>query len=204
MKKLSILFLLLSLSINAQLCKITTFRVPDGTLTWSSSNTDLYYGVEYTTNLSTNQWDHPDEPEWWNIKSTNDYISTQIPMFIIDTEDQMFFRIVSSPSIMPPSDYIDLSIGYWPSSSDKWWLQVHRVLTTEEVTRVFVTGEYIVGEYDLSIYGTEYGFQRWTSYDDGNYNLGGEPVLPTDSHIHIVSELGTNTETRTVSSYVTH
>ena len=202
MKKLLLLASLFAIGVNAQQCQITEFKTTDGTITWTNPDTNFYYGIEYTSDLLKGHWEHPNESLWWNIQSTDPEISTQIPMSVINDESVMFFRIVSSPSPMPIV-YVDLNISYWPSSTDKWWLQVHRVLT-DDASRVYVTGEYISGEYDLSLYGIENDQQRWTSYDTGNYNLGGEPIFPTDFLIHVVTTAGTNTVIETVTDYETH
>lgn len=187
---------------HAQQYRITQFQTSDGTITWTNPDTNFYYGIEHTTNLLDGSWSHPYTPSWWNIRSTNSQISTEVPLSVIEEDQITFFRGRSSSTPLPP-EYYPLSLYKYSDPPESWRLKAG-ALTLTNVSRVFVTGEYIQGEHDLITTGTDpYGYQEWDSPIVGGYLLDEQPVLPTKFRIHIVSGSGTNTESIIISEYTT-
>ncbi len=93
--------------------------------------------------------------------------------------------------IDPDETEIQALLIYAPAGSDKWWLSFR--VNVNDASRVYVTGDYIDGTYDLFKCGTSYGRDDWLStnnpqcaHGNDNYNIGEEPALPINLVIHVV------------------
>lgn len=102
MKRIICMLLCLPLLSKAQQLEITSFQ-SDGTLTWTNSVSNLYYGVEYK-NAMDGYWNEA-PAEWWNMFETGLVGSVQLPLAEIE-DPTMFFRVVCSSSYI--GDYYDI------------------------------------------------------------------------------------------------
>ena len=199
MKTIITIFCLVVATTHAQQHQITQFQTSDGTITWSNPNTNLYYGIEHTTNLLNDTWSHPYDTSWWNIRSTNSLISTVIPMSVMEDNQIKYFRIRSSSTPLPP-EYYSMAIWHVTTTPDYWTLKAS-AKTLNDVSIVFMTGESIQGEFELTPGELDpYGYQHWVSPTD--YIFDQQPTLPAEFFIHMVSGSKTNTDTILISDYM--
>ena len=99
MKKIICCLLLLPFFSVAQHLEITSIH-SDGTIVWTNSVSNLYYGLEYKTTLNGIWKEAPGE--FWNMFVTGLVDSIQIPI----DHDAMFFRLVCSTNYV--GDYYDI------------------------------------------------------------------------------------------------
>ena len=201
MKTIITIFCLVVATTHAQQYEITQFRPSDGTITWTNPDTNLYYGIEFSTNLHSRSWIRPYVPSALNIRSTNSQISVEIPDYMFDTFDSMYFHIVSSPELLRPK-YYPSSIYHNVSAEPDLWALKASAKTLNDVSRVFMTGESIQGEFELTPGELDpYGYQHWVSPTD--YIFDQQPTFPAEFFIHMVSGSKTNTDTVLISNYFT-
>ncbi len=112
----------------------------------------------------------------------------------------------------PDPIIIQVKLKYWPHGTDKWFLGF-RVMVND-ATRVYATGDYISGSYELykcGVEGSKYPKDLWLSTNNpeciigiGEYNIGEEPTLPFDIVIHVVLPSGEETYPVTITDYETY
>jgi len=201
MKTIITIFCLVVATTHAQQYQITQFLPSDGTITWTNPDTNHYYGIEHTTNLLNDAWSHPYDTSWWNIRSTNSSISTEIPMSVMEDNEIKYFRIRSSLTPLPP-EYYPASISHHVnvSTTPDYWTLIAGAKTLNDVSRVFMTGESIQGEFELTPGELDpYGYQQWAS--PSGYLFDQQPTFPAEFFIHMVSGSKTNTDTVLISDY---
>lgn len=115
----------------------------------------------------------------------------------------------------PCTESSEVNLEYSPSGTDKWWLSV-KVITAQIASRVYVTGSYITGQYDLYACSAHLGvtpplYGWWSSNNaactnetPNNYKVTTTPTLPFDVVIHIVTTSGEVTINKTITSYSTN
>lgn len=186
---------------HAQQHQITHFQTSDGVIAWTNPDTNRYYGIEFATNLHSRSWIRPYTPSALNIRSANSQISVEIHDSMFEGYDAMYFRIVSSADPLPPK-YYPSSIFHNVIGTNNYWTLSAGALTLNDVSRVFLTGQTIQGEFELTSGEIHpYGYQHWVSPTD--YLFDQQPAFPAEFFIHMVSGSKTNTDTVLVSNYFT-
>jgi len=121
-------------------------------------------------------------------------------MSVMEDNEIKYFRIRSSITPLPP-EYYPMSIWHVTTTPDYWTLKAG-AKTLSEVSRVFMTGESIQGEFELTLGELDpYGYQQWGSSTD--YIFDQQPTFPAEFFIHMVSGSKTNTDTVLISNYFT-
>jgi predicted metal-binding protein len=106
---------------------------------------------------------------------------------------------------------ISAQLAYWPQNQDtgKWSLGFH--VLVNNASHVYITGDYVIGTYDLFLCFRYCGYDVWWSSNhaeciDGannNYHIGFQPGLPFTLRVHVVTSSGEHTYPVTISTYVT-
>ncbi|MCP4756679.1 MAG: hypothetical protein GY866_37935 [Proteobacteria bacterium] len=104
------------------------------------------------------------------------------------------------------NDYDIAALSYFPNETSQWFYEIHVLSSGAE--RVYITGDYITGEYDLNKCGEKSGCSRWFRANNpsctiggNNYQLNAVPTLPATIQIHVVSGGMDEVVTKTISSY---
>lgn len=120
-KELILMTVLAPLFASALECRITDFTT-EGKLSWTTSQSNVYCGIEQRSNLTAGSWQKKDPPAYWNLRSANTNMSALISPHRPDRS--MFYRVVCSTnymestcsrfSIIPSSGIrIDGDVGDW-------------------------------------------------------------------------------------------
>lgn len=99
---------------------------PGGTLTWTSDQTNIYCGLQYTSALDQ-PW-VPAPPPYWNIFSTRFTNSVVLPLSQGATgQPRLFFRLVASANVLPGLQTYDLASNGIPMLVESNYIELDKI-----------------------------------------------------------------------------